>query len=147
MAQITDDMILEVVIFDGTPSKDAIYRYIQNMTGLSRSTVVSKTGKKLQSLVDHRILRQIDLEGRQFYCFPDTVHPAPRIAPIGTKSGSIRAYLASLPAGTQFSATDIQDKFQANRVIVYTAIKATPGITHYKTDSRPFYVYVKDVIA
>lgn len=145
MGTITDDIILEAVLFLGTPSKKAIYNYVESYTGLSRDKVVSKTGEKLKNLVRYRILSRLTINGTDYFHFPDAI-PCPATDTETNKKGQIREYIASLPAGSRFSVLDIQGKYGCSRWVAYDAIRDAPGLTKVKTIPPARHEYVKGAV-
>lgn len=146
MAQITDDLILECVIFDGTPSKNAICNYVASMTDLPREKVRGKTHQKLKSLATYGVLKEIEYEGWTYYCFPDC-KPAPRKPDTDNIQARIREHIQRLPEGAQFSILELQDRFLTDRSTVYDVVKSLGGLKYTKLTQAPYYVYTKGAIA
>lgn len=146
MALLTDDMILECVIFDGTPSREQIIRYVNFFLDLSIHDLHSRLYLRLRSLVAHHILKEIVIDGQKFYCFADCNHPAP-IPKAPVKSKIIREYIDGLPEGSQFCISELTKRFECSRVTVYKTVKATPGLIMRNQRNYPYTIYIKGATA
>ena len=124
MGKITEDMILEAVLFLGTPSRKQIYDYIQGQTDLSRVAISSKAGDRLKSLVTYRLLTKITIDGVDYYHYPDAV-PAPVIETDSNRKRQVIQYIDRLPEGSTFTIEELRDRLGCTRWVVYDAIKNT----------------------
>ena len=147
MGQVTTDMILEAVIMDGTPSRSAIYRYVSGFVNLPRAQLVSKAGHVLRSLVKYRILKEIQIYGQFFYCFPDCKNPAPIIQEQYNVKGQIHKYIRELPKGSTFTVTDIQKVFNCSRGLAYDSIHTAPNLIHHKAPQSSHHIFIKGASA
>ena len=142
MGQVTDDIILEAVIMDGTPSRTYIYDYVARFVGdMPRAQLVTKAGHNLRGLVKYRFLREIIVDGQRFYCFPDCKHPAPIPDKNYNMKGQIIAYIESLPKGSRFTAKEIHAQFGCSIKTVQDAIRqAKRGYTQNKVNDPKTYI-------
>ena len=147
MGQVTDDMILEAVIMDGTPSRSGIYRYVSGFVDLPRAQLVSKAGHILRSLVKYRILKEIQIYGQLFYCFPDCRHPAPIIQEQHNLKGQIHRYIEELPKGSVFTVKDIQHVFSCSNRMAYECVHTAPNLTHHKAPESAHHIFIKGASA
>lgn len=125
MGIVTEDMILESVIIDGFPSKSMIYDYVRRFCAdADRASIVSKAGARLRSLVTYGILKEVQVAGQSYYCFPDCHDQAPIVAPPCSKKDQARQYIDSLPPGAQFTVIDVQDAVMCDRCTAWNAVKS-----------------------
>lgn len=147
MGQVTDDMILEAVIMGGTPSRATIYSYVSGLVDMPRNQLVSKAGHILRSLVKYRILKEIQIYGQFFYCFPDCKNPAPTVQKQYNVKGQIHKYISELPKGARFTVTDIQRVFMCSRRMAYDCIHTAPGLSHAKAPQSTHHIFIKGASA
>lgn len=138
MGKITEDMILEAVLFLGTPSKKQIYDYVQGQTDLNRCNITSKTGERLKSLVTYGILAKLTIDGVDYYHYPDAV-PCPNIETDFNRKRQVKQYIDSLPEGSTFTIEELRDKLQCTRWIVYDAIRDTKHLIIGKSKKQKLY--------
>ena len=147
MGQVTDDMILEAVIMDGTPSRSGIYDYVAGFLDLPRNQVVTKAGARLRSLVKYGFLTEIRIYGQYFYCFPDCKNPAPIVQTQHNIKGQIHRYIQDLPKGSTFTVRDIQRIFGCSQRVTYESIHTAPNLSHRKAPQSCHYIYTKGASA
>ena len=147
MGQVTEDMILEAVIMDGTPSRSWIYDYVSGFLDLPRAQVVTKAGARIRSLVKYGILKEIRIYGQQFYCFSDCRHPAPIIQQQFNIKGQIHKYIRALPKGSTFTVTDIEKIFNCSRGLAYDSIHTAPNLIHHKAPQSSHHIFIKGASA